>query len=161
MMPPALLCTTRCLAVFRMSTPTTLSSGTVDWMSGTTYIIQPDFFGAESSFTYNDYFAKNLCSGTHGAYMNLIEGKTDVIIASRDISRNEKASAAELGVELVMAQKPSGPVQVDVQVVGGPGLLLTGELHGGVAVEIEDGKSFSHWNASSRWLMRGFLREKP
>ena len=83
----------------------------LDWMSGTTYIIQPDFFGAESSFTYNDYFAKNLCSGTHGAYMNLIEGKTDVIIASRDISRNEKASAAELGVELVMA-----PLAIDALV---------------------------------------------
>lgn len=83
----------------------------LDWMSGTTYIIQPDFFGAKSSFTYNDYFAKNLCSGTHGAYMNLIEGKTDVIIASRDISRNEKASAAELGVELVMA-----PLAIDALV---------------------------------------------
>ena len=75
----------------------------VDWMSGTTYIIQPDFFSTESSFNYNDYSAKNLCSGTHDAYMNLIEGKTDVIIASRDISRNEKASAAELGVELETA----------------------------------------------------------
>ena len=75
----------------------------VDWMSGTTYIIQPDFFSTESSFNYNDYSAKNLCSGTHDAYMNLIEGKTDVIIASRDVSRNEKASAAELGVELETA----------------------------------------------------------
>jgi phosphate transport system substrate-binding protein len=75
----------------------------VDWMSGTTYIIQPEFFSTESSFNYNDYSAKNLCSGTHDAYMNLIEGKTDVIIASRDISRNEKASAAELGVELETA----------------------------------------------------------
>ena len=72
----------------------------VDWMSGTTYIIQPDFSETKTSFSYNDYLAKNLCSGTHGAYMNLIEGKTDIIIASRDISRNETASAAELGVEL-------------------------------------------------------------
>ena len=72
----------------------------VDWMSGTTYIILPDFNGTDLSFSYNDYLAKNLCSGTHGAYMNLIEGKNDVIIASRDISRNEKAAAESLGVEL-------------------------------------------------------------
>ena len=43
--------------------------------------------------------------------MNLIEGKTDVIIASRDISRNEKASAAELGVELETA-----PLAIDALV---------------------------------------------
>ena len=83
----------------------------VDWMSGTTYIIQPNFFGTESSFSYNDYLAKNLCSGTHDAYMNLIEGKSDVIIASRDISRNEKASAAESGVELETA-----PLAIDALV---------------------------------------------
>ncbi|MBP5720960.1 MAG: substrate-binding domain-containing protein [Bacteroidales bacterium] len=83
----------------------------VDWMSGTTYIITPDFTSDESSFSYNDYLAKNLCSGTHGAYMNLIEGKTDVIIASRDISRNEKTSAAELSVELETA-----PLAIDALV---------------------------------------------
>ena len=83
----------------------------VDWMSGTTYIIQPDFSETKTSFSYNDYLAKNLCSGTHGAYMNLIEGKTDVIIASRDISRNETASAAELGVELETA-----PLAIDALV---------------------------------------------
>ena len=70
------------------------------WMGSPTYIIQPDFSGTKMSFSSRDYLDKNLCSGTHGAYMNLIEGKTDVIIASRDISRNETASAAELGVEL-------------------------------------------------------------
>ncbi len=83
----------------------------VDWMSPTTYIIAPDFSGTESSFSYNDYLAKNLCSGTHDAYMNLIECKTDVIIASRDISRNETASAAELGVELETA-----PLAIDALV---------------------------------------------
>ena len=82
-----------------------------DWMGSPTYIIQPDFSGAESSFSYNDYLARNLCSGTHGAYMNLIEGKTDVIIASRDISRNEKASALEKGVELETA-----PLAIDALV---------------------------------------------
>ena len=83
----------------------------VDWMSGTTYIIQPDFWGAKSSFSYSDYLAKNLCSGTHGAYTNLIEGKCDIIIASRDISRNEKAAAESLGVELETA-----PLAIDALV---------------------------------------------
>ena len=82
-----------------------------DWLGSPTYIIQPDFSGTESSFSFNDYLAKNLCSGTHDAYMNLIEGKTDVIIASRDISRNEKASAAELGVKL-----ESAPLAIDALV---------------------------------------------
>jgi len=40
-----------------------------------------------------------------------MEGKTDVIIASRDISRNEKASSEELGVELETA-----PLAIDALV---------------------------------------------
>ena len=83
----------------------------VDWMSGTTYIIQPDFSGSKTPFSYHDYDAKNHFSGTHDAYMNLMEGKTDVIIASRDISRNEKASSEELGVELETA-----PLAIDALV---------------------------------------------
>ena len=82
-----------------------------DWMGSPTYIITPKFHEKETSFSYNDYLARNLCSGTHDAYMNLIEGKSDVIIASRDISRNEKASAAELGVELETA-----PLAIDALV---------------------------------------------
>ena len=82
-----------------------------DWMGSPTYIITPKFHEKETSFSYNDYLARNLCSGTHDAYMNLIEGKPDVIIASRDISRNEKASAAELGVELETA-----PLAIDALV---------------------------------------------
>ena len=39
----------------------------VDWMSGTTYIIQPDFSGTKTSFSYNDFVAKNHFSGTHEA----------------------------------------------------------------------------------------------
>ena len=82
-----------------------------DWMGSPTYIITPKFQEKETSFSYNDYLARNLCSGTHDAYMNLIDGKTDVIISSRDISRNEKASAAELGVELETA-----PLAIDALV---------------------------------------------
>ena len=83
----------------------------VDWMGGRIYFIQFDFSKAESPFSYDGYMAKNLCSGTHGAYMNLLEGKTDVIIASRDISRNEKASAESMGVELETA-----PLAIDALV---------------------------------------------
>ena len=83
----------------------------VDWMSGTTYIIQPDFSGTKTPFSYHDYDAKNHFSGTHEAYMNLLEGKTDVIIASRDISRNEKAASEEQGVELETA-----PLAIDALV---------------------------------------------
>lgn len=82
-----------------------------DWMGSPTYIITPKFHEKETSFSYNDYLARNLCSGTHDAYMNLIGGKTDVIIASRDISRNEKAASAELGVELKTA-----PLAIDALV---------------------------------------------
>ena len=82
----------------------------VDWLSLTSYIIMPDFW-TESSFSLDDYNAQNLCSGTHGAYTNLIEGKTDVIIASRDISRNEKVTAESLGVELETA-----PLAIDALV---------------------------------------------
>lgn len=83
----------------------------VDWMSGTTYIIEPDFSGTESSFSYNDYLAKNLCSGTHGAYENLIGYNTDLIIASRDISRNEQEVAIDLGVSIEKA-----PLAIDALV---------------------------------------------
>lgn len=83
----------------------------VDWMSGTTYIIEPDFSGTESSFSYNDYLAKNLCSGTHGAYENLIVYNTDLIIASRDISRNEQEVAIDLGVSIEKA-----PLAIDALV---------------------------------------------
>lgn len=70
-------------------------------LSGTTYIIKPDFNGTKSSFSYKDYLEKNLCSGTHGAYENLIESKTDMIIASRDISRNELKSANDVGIKII------------------------------------------------------------
>ena len=82
-----------------------------DWLGGSVYIINPDLYSEKSPFSQDAYLAKNLCSGTHGAYMNLIEGKTDVIIASRDISRNETTSAAELGVELETA-----PLAIDALV---------------------------------------------
>ena len=82
-----------------------------DWLGGRVYVINPDLYSEKAPFSLNYYQSKNLCSGTHGAYMNLIEGKSDVIIASRDISRNEKASAEELGVELETA-----PLAIDALV---------------------------------------------
>ncbi len=69
-----------------------------DWLGGTTYIISPS---NDTGLSWKEYNDKNACSGTHGAYVNLIEGNTDFIIASRDISRNEEQLSAEKGVELV------------------------------------------------------------
>ena len=88
----------------------------IDWMGMKTYIIYPDysrldFSESEFATAYLQYLSKNPCSGTHGAYMNLIEGKTDVIIASRDISRNEKASSTASGVEIETA-----PLAIDALV---------------------------------------------
>ena len=40
-------------------------------------------------------------SGSHGAYVNLIEGSCDVIIDSRDISRNETEYASQNNVRIV------------------------------------------------------------
>ena len=82
-----------------------------DWLGGRVYVINPDLYSEKAPFSLNDYQSKNLCSGTHDAYMNLIEGKTDVIIASRDFSRNEKVSSEELGVELETA-----PLAIDALV---------------------------------------------
>ena len=39
-------------------------------------------------------------NGSHGAYVGLIDGDTDVIIDSRDISRNEQVEAREKGVSV-------------------------------------------------------------
>lgn len=82
-----------------------------DWLGGRVYVINPDLYSEKAPFSRNDYQSKNLCSGTHDAYMNLLEGKSDVIIASRDISRNEKVSSEELGVELETA-----PLAIDALV---------------------------------------------
>lgn len=42
-------------------------------------------------------------NGSHGAYQNLIDGNTDLIIDSRDISRNESSYAKEKGVKITTA----------------------------------------------------------
>lgn len=39
-------------------------------------------------------------NGSHGAYVNLIDGKTDLIIDSRDVSRNELEYSNEKGVKI-------------------------------------------------------------
>ena len=70
-------------------------------INGGTYKIYAYLNPKELSGYHLDFRSKNQCNGTHGAYMNLLKGETDLIIASRDISRNEKDSAAALGVELI------------------------------------------------------------
>lgn len=46
------------------------------------------------------------CSTTHGSYTNLIDGNVQLIIASRNISRDEKAYADDKGVSLI--ERPIG-----------------------------------------------------
>lgn len=74
-----------------------------DWMGSPTYIIEPEYWNGDIKISSKEYIEKNQCSGTHGAYVNLINGETDVIIASRDISRNEQQLASEKGVALKTA----------------------------------------------------------
>ena len=45
--------------------------------------------------------SKLKCSTTHGSYTNLIDGNVELIIASRNISRDEKNYADEKGVSLI------------------------------------------------------------
>ena len=45
--------------------------------------------------------SKMKCSTTHGSYTNLIDGNVELIIASRNISRDEKNYADEKGVSLI------------------------------------------------------------
>ncbi len=75
-------------------------------------------------------------SGSHGAYVNLIDGKTGLIINSRDISRNEKEYAQEKNVKivtkplawdaLVFIVHPDNPVQSLTQ--GQIRKIYTGEI---------------------------------
>lgn len=54
------------------------------------------------------FFDQLKVSTTHGAFMNLIDDEVDVIVASRGISRDEKAYADEQGVALDEA-----PIAID------------------------------------------------
>lgn len=82
-----------------------------DWMGSCTYIIRPEYWKSDIKITSKEYYEKNSCNGTHGAYVNLINGETDVIIASRDISRNEQQLASEKSVALKTA-----PLAIDALV---------------------------------------------
>ena len=51
---------------------------------------------------YSDFFNERIkVSQTHGAFMNLIEGNTDIILTHRTISPYEKERADELGITLI------------------------------------------------------------
>ena len=82
-----------------------------DWMGSCTYIIRPEYWKSDINISSKEYIEKNQCNGTHGAYVNLINGNTDVIIVSRDISRNEQQLATEKGVTLKTA-----PLAIDALV---------------------------------------------
>ncbi len=53
-----------------------------------------------AAFTDRLNFTLRRSSGSHGAYVNLIDGVSDVIIDSRDISRNERQYAQQKGVSI-------------------------------------------------------------
>lgn len=51
---------------------------------------------------YSGFYGKRIkVSQTHGAFMNLIEGNTDIILTQSTMSAEEKAYADKLGVELI------------------------------------------------------------
>lgn len=79
-------------------------SWTKNWISGAEYYVAFDIpddmeIGSPEHIAYTDRLHElGQYNGSHGAYVNLIDGVTDVIIDSRDISRNEEAYAREKGV---------------------------------------------------------------
>ena len=79
----------------------------MDVVSGSMYAIWFDLpegmeQGSEEhiAFTNTLHYRLLPSSGSHGAFVNLIDGKSGVIIDSRDISRNERQYAREQGVAI-------------------------------------------------------------
>ena len=79
----------------------------IDYISGSMYTIYrglPDGMvqGSDEHKEFDRKLRERLLisSGSHGAFVNLIEGTSGVIIDSRDISRNELQYAKERGVQI-------------------------------------------------------------
>lgn len=78
-----------------------------DWALGDSYKVFWDLperieLGSEEHLSFVDDMRRLfLCSGSHGAYVNLIDENVDFIIDSRDVSRNEVVYCKEKGVELL------------------------------------------------------------
>jgi phosphate transport system substrate-binding protein len=79
----------------------------MDVVSGSMYSIWfylPDGMvqGSDEHIAFTNTLHQRLLpsSGSHGAFVNLIDGKSGVIIDSRDISRNERQYAQKQGVEI-------------------------------------------------------------
>lgn len=67
------------------------------------HLVMPSYTCSESE----EHYLRTVCmlsSNTHQSFVNLIDGKAEVIIAARSISRDEKAYAEEHGVALI--EKP-------------------------------------------------------
>ena len=63
------------------------------------YLIAYNLLGANMPY---DFYEKRLqTSQTHGAFINLIDKKADLIFSARTMSADEKAHAAEAGVRLI------------------------------------------------------------
>lgn len=67
------------------------------------HLVQPLFTCAEDERVYLST-KRMLNSNTHQSFMNLIDGKVEIIVTARSISRDEKSYAEELGVTLT--EKP-------------------------------------------------------
>lgn len=64
------------------------------------YSVQPVW--EDNPELYSDFFRERVkVSQTHGAFMNLIDNKTDLILTHRTISPDEKVHADQLGVTLI------------------------------------------------------------
>jgi len=62
------------------------------------YFVQPYPYTLQLSDFFNE---RIMLSQTHGAFMNLIDGKVDIILTHRTVSPDEKAYANALGVTLI------------------------------------------------------------
>lgn len=77
-----------------------------DYIAGSTYHLYFDVPGhlvpntEEYTRFVNRVYDLRAYSGSHEAYVNLMDGVTDLVIDSRDLSRNELKEAQEKGVEI-------------------------------------------------------------
>lgn len=78
----------------------------INYISGSQYMLQwamPEgmVIGSDEHKAFaSRMLALRRSNGSHGAFVNLIDGATDLIIDSRDISRNEFQYSQEKGVEI-------------------------------------------------------------
>jgi hypothetical protein len=65
------------------------------------WFLQHNFNDVPEPYKYEFFGKRVMTSQTHGAFMNLIDGNADIILAHRTISPDEKAHADVVGVTLI------------------------------------------------------------